>query len=242
MFLILVLWAALALATTPDQLERALDEVESYRSSRLADGAPRPPLSEARRTAEGAIVTGMEDVPGSSTKKAWGAALLDVPIGPVWSALNDETRQSRYTAVAYSELIAGEPCKPGRRVLQFVEVPWVTDRWWIGVPKANHELMRASGGSVRELAFESSVDASEIVSESGRQIIDQGMPIGFSRGAWFLVAVDARHTYVEYYLWSDPGGRVPAGLASTFASKGVRENIEAIRKFAKEGNPSCPIH
>jgi len=230
-----------AFAVTPEELEARLVEVESLRSLRMATDAPQLSPADVHRAAAGSVVAGLADVEGNPAPMAYGAAILDVPIAILWSALNDETRQPGFTAVDYAELIAGRPCQSGRRVLQSIQVPMIGARWWIGVPKPNRDLLRYSGGSVRELTFRSSVDPSEVTSESGRQIIAAATPIGFSKGAWFLVAIDQRHTYVEYHLLSDPGGRVSPRFASMFASRGVRNAIEAIERFAKEGNPSCPI-
>ena len=78
-------------------------------------------------------------------------------------------------------------------------------------------------------------------SASGQKMIGNATALGFSKGGWLLVAVDDRHTYVEYFLHTDPGGRIPGGMASMFATKGVRQNIEAITRFAKENTPSCAI-
>jgi hypothetical protein len=230
-----------ALAVTPEELEAALLAAEPYRAQRLASGPPAISMTQAKRTVDGTIVTGLIEVPGSTAGKAYGAALVDVSIATLWSAINDETRLPGWTSVAYAEILVGQPCVDGRRVLQYIDVPWVDDRWWIGVPKQNRTMLRNSGGSVREMTFQSSVDATEIKTASGQKIIGAAVPIAFSRGGWFLIAVDARTTYVEYYVWSDPGPGIPSSLASTFATKGVRDNLAAIFRFAKEGKPSCPL-
>lgn len=237
---LLLLWLGSAQATSVDEVQRRLDAVDSMRSMRIAKDAIDVPESEVRKAAEGSIVTGLERTDGE-VARAYGVVVFDVPIGTLWSALNDETRHIGYTAVEYAEILAGKPCQNGRRVLQSVNPPFVGARWWIGVPTQNRELMRNSGGAVRELAFRSSVDPSEVTTASGQQIIESSIPIGFSEGAWFLVALDERHTWAEYYLRTDPGGRVPSRLATSFASKGVKNTIEAIRTFAREGNPSCPV-
>lgn len=241
MIVALPFWSLCAAAITPDELEAKLAAVESYRAQRVADGPPPIAMSQMKRTADGTVITGLLEVPGSTAGKGYGAALVDVPIATMWSAINDETRLPGWTATAYAELLVGTPCADGRRVLQYIDVPWVDDRWWIGIPKANRTLLRNSGGSVRELTFKSSVDPAEVKSASGQKILGIAVPIAYSRGGWYLVAVDARTTYVEYYLWTDPGPGIPASLASTFAQKGVRDNIAAIVRFAKEGKPSCPL-
>ena len=191
--------------------------------------------------AQGNIVTGLLD--SSSGNRAYGVAIVPVSIGRFWAALNDETRHPGYTAVEYSELLDGSVCRGGRKVLQFlpIPVPFVSGRWWIGLPSPNPKVHAASGGAVRELAFSSSTDPSLVQSPGGQKIIRRAEPIGFSRGAWFLVALDENSTYVEYYLHSDPGKGVPTSMAAMFASKGVRNAIQAIHRFAKEARPSCAI-
>jgi len=188
-----------------------------------------------RKAAGGTIVTGLDG------RRAWGVAVLDVPIGKLWAGLNDETRHPGYTPVTYSELLTGKVCESGRSVLQFLPVPVVADRWWIGHLRSNAALARASGNSVRELSWKSTVDPAEVTSESGKKMIGEGVPIGSTRGAWFLVAIDQFSTYVEYYSNTDPGAGVPAGISSRLAVGGVKSAIEAMQKFAKEGRPVCPV-
>jgi hypothetical protein len=233
-------WAGEAEAVTPDALEARVAEVQPYRAMRMSAGAPTIDPAEIRKAAANSVVTGL--VPSASgASKAWGAGVFDVRIAVLWSALNDETRQPGYTAVAYSELLAGQICRSGRRVLQYLPLPMVNDRWWIGVLSANHPMMRDSGGAVRELTWTSSVDPSEITTASGQKILESAVPIAFTRGAWFLVAVDERSTWAEYWSSSNPGEGVPAYVANSLATKGIRENFASIRKFALEGNPCCPI-
>lgn len=233
--------SGLAIAVTPDELEATLLAAEPYRAQRVAQGPPVIPMAQMKRTAEGNVISGLIEVPGSTAGKAYTASIVDVPIATYWAAINDETRLPGWNSVAYAELLVGKPCVDGRRVLQYIDVPWVDDRWWIGVPKQNRTMLRNSGGSVRELTFASSTDPAEVTSASGQKILGIAVPIAFSRGGWFLVAVDARSTYVEYYVWTDPGPGIPASLASSLAGKSVRDNVAAIARFAKEGKPSCPL-
>jgi len=233
-----MLWASLAFAVDADALESRLAEVAPLRDWRVYQ-APTPSSADIRKAAGGSVVTGL--LSSSSGSKAYGVAVVPVDIGRMWAALNDETRHPGYTAVEYSELISGSVCRSGRRVLQYLPVPMLADRWWIGVIQLNSKIASQSGGAVRELSFTSSTDASEVTSEAGQKMISGATPVGFSKGGWLLVAVDDRHTYVEYFLHTDPGGRIPGGMASMFASKGVRQNIEAITRFAKENTPSCAI-
>jgi hypothetical protein len=209
------------------------------RQWRIQAAAPRPTAADLGKVAGGGVVTGL--VPTKSGSKAYGVAVVAQPIGRLWAALNDETRHPGYTAVSYSELVSGRPCASGRRVLQYLPVPMMADRWWIGILTKNAKIMSMSGGAVRELAWDSSTNPAEVTTASGRKVIATAEPLGFSKGAWLLTALDERSTLVEYFLHADPGGSIPASMANMFATRGVRETITAIERFAKEGNPSCPI-
>ncbi|MCA9491957.1 MAG: hypothetical protein KC621_18620 [Myxococcales bacterium] len=236
-----MLWCiAPAGAVTTEELSARLAEVEETRQLRVWASAPHPSETELRKIAGGAVVTTLVGASGGGTS-AYAGAIVPMDIGHFWAALNDETRHPGYTAVSYSELLSGRICQSGRRVLQFLPVPMLADRWWIGVLTKNSKIMTASGGSVRELSWTSSIDPAEIGSTSGQSIIAKGEPIGFTKGSWFLVALDQRSTYLEYYIKSDPGGSIPSSMASMFVTKGVRETILAIQKFASEATPSCPI-
>lgn len=236
----LLLWIAAALGASPEAVEARLTEIDELRSYRIAKGAPALTSAEIRKAAQGIAVTGVVDV-SSGPDKVYGAIQINLPIGQLWAALNDETRHPGFTAIAYSELLSGKVCQSGRHVLQFLEVPMMSDRWWIGILKDNPDIWRESGGSVRELTWRSSIDESLVTTESGKKIIAQGYPIGSTTGGWLLVAIDERSTWVEYFSQADPGGRVPSSMASSLASRGVVDTFAAIERFAKEGNPVCPV-
>jgi hypothetical protein len=224
-----------ALAASPDQVEKRLVEIQPLRAVRIETGAPVMTPENIRKAAGGVILSGLEG------RKAWGVAVLNVPIGQLWAGLNDETRHPGYTPVSYSELLSGKPCESGRAVLQYLPVPMVSDRWWVGHLRSNSAIARDSGNSVRELVWRSTADPAEVTTESGKKMIAEGSPIGSSRGAWLLVAIDQFSTYVEYYSNTDPGEGIPASVSSRLAVNGVKSAIEAMQKFAKEGRPVCPV-
>ncbi|MEM6925823.1 MAG: hypothetical protein AAF602_02745 [Myxococcota bacterium] len=240
LFLLVLAYNA-AFGWTPEALEERLEAVRAHRQLRTVKEAPLPSTTDLRKVAGGNIVAGLLE--SNQGNRAYGVAIVPVSIGRFWAALNDETRHPGYTAVEYAELIEGNVCRDGRKVLQYlpIPVPFVSGRWWIGMPKPNHNLYNASGGAVRELAFRSSIDQNLVRSAGGQKMIRRAQPIGFSKGGWFLVALDQDSTYIEYYLHSDPGKGVPTSMAAMFASKGVRNAIQAVHRFAKEARPSCAI-
>jgi hypothetical protein len=239
--MLILAFLAAASGATVEQVEARLAEVQKYREMRLAAGAPKLSSAEVKKAAQGYLVTGLVDVPDQAADKAYGAKLMNIPIAQLWAGLNDETRHPGWTAVSYSELLEGQVCKSPRKVLQYLPVPMLADRWWIGILRENPDLSRESGGSVRELTFKSSVDPAEVTTASGKKIIAEAEPIGFAKGGWFLVAIDERSTWVEYYSWSDPGAGIPSSMASSLATRGVASTFDAMERFAKEGKPACPV-
>lgn len=231
----MLLLLAAAFAATYDQIQARLTEIEPLRESRLERGAPRSSEDDIRKAAQGTVAVHV------SGYKAWATTVINLPIGKFWAGLNDETRHPGYTAVAYSELIKGSPCQSGRAVLQYLPIPMVSDRWWIGHIRSNSNIARESSNSVRELVWRGSVDPAEVTTASGRKIIDKAEPVGSTRGGWFLVAVDQFSTYVEYYSKTNPGEGIPSSISSRLAAQGVRDNIAAMKKFATTGRPVCRV-
>lgn len=232
----LLLLVALSWAATPDQVVARVAAVEPYRQMRHERSAPRPSEADIRRAAQGTTVSGLYGNTG------WGVAVLDVPIGQLWAGLNDETRHPGYTATGFSVIVSGQPCQSGRLVFQFLPIPMVSDRWWVSKLSHNAAISRDSGGAVRELYFMGHMDPALVTSPAAQKLMVDAEPIGSTRGGWFLVAIDAYTTYVEYHSNTDPGAGVPTSLSSRLAAKGVRDTIDAMERFAKEGKPVCPVY
>jgi hypothetical protein len=235
-----LLSALLAAAVSPDQVAAAVDATAQARSLRGSS----PPSLDAQvyaRAAEGEVVTGLQKVPDHPARKAWGVALIDAPIDTVWSAINDFSARTEHGALSYSEVQTGQHCGPERTVFQYlpVGVPMVSDRWWVVTLTINSAIAEATGGAMRELATSARGDLGRVRTDAARAMAAEGTPISFSEGGWLAVQVDEGHTLVEFHVWSDPGGSVPAGLASSFATGGVKDNFEALRAIIADG-PRCP--
>ncbi|MCB9677946.1 MAG: hypothetical protein H6737_22800 [Alphaproteobacteria bacterium] len=233
-------WLSFALAYDADALLTRVDAVEALRSDRLSERAPTLDRDVYRAAAAGKIVTGVEKVEGHAAKLGYGVGVVDVPIDALWAALNDETRHGDLVPLSRIELVSGRACEDGRKVLMVLPLPLLTDRYWVNVNRYNAGLAEASGGKVRELVWSSVADpASEPLSAEGKAAVKGLVPIGFNRGAWFLVALDDGHTLAEYHSWVDPGGSVPAGPAGLFATSGIEDTFEAMAGYARAGRLPC---
>jgi len=237
--MIWMLATALAGTFDADALLERVSATQGHRAHRL-DG-PKPTFDEDayRKAARGKVVTGLLRVDGDSNRVGYGLAVMDVGIDALWAGINSETQHVDLLPVDHIEVHTGEACADSRKVLMTASVPLITDRWWITQNTYNTAIHEASAGAMRELGWASPTDfASLPLSTAATAATDGLVPIGFSKGAWFLVSLDADHTLVEYHSWVDPGGRVPSSAASMFATAGIEDTFEAMETYA-QGTPYC---
>lgn len=235
-----MLWfVAEAQAIDADTVVARVAETRPFRSNLASSQRPSFTEDDYRRAAAGHKVTGVLRVEGHTAKVGYGLTVLDVGIDALWAGINSETAHLGLLPMSHVEIVSGTPCADGREVLMVLPLPVVTDRFWINRNSYNGALSRASGGQMRELAWSSVADpANRAMSAAGRSATDGLVPIGFNRGAWLLVSLDATHTLVEYHSWVDPGGSVPAGAASMFATSGIEDTFDAMERYA-QGAPLC---
>jgi hypothetical protein len=227
------------MATTEELVLAKVAEAAPYRAMRLVESPPAIPADAYVTAAKGDIASGLIEVPGVAARKVWGVGVLDVDIGTLWAAIDDETRQADYNAIDFSQIQTGAPCEAGHTTFQFLSVAMATDRWWVTKPVENTALKEKSGGTVREYAWTSSVDLADVKTADALAKTKDGMPIAWTKGGWFLIALDESRTIAEYNVWTDPGGSIPAGMASWFASGSIDGVMEAVVAFAKQGSPRC---
>jgi len=240
--MIWALWLTVAMADDAGtRLPAVLEQTQAWRSLRQVEGLPALPGDVYDKVAKGKVEVGLESVEGHAAKKSWGVGLVAAPIDRLWAAINDERMHPRHTDLEYAELVKGSYCKDGRHVFQYLDVgvPMVQDRWWITIRRSNAAIAEASGGRMRELTWRSTADASLVRSEAGKDKVAAGIPIDFTRGSWFLIAVDDKHTLIEYYTWVDPGGNLSPTLMSWFAGKSIRNTFDAMVSASTDPSLGC---
>lgn len=235
------MWGILlaSLAWGAPSLQARLAEVAPLRADRLMKDAPAIPPAAYAEVEKGEIATGVQDVTGYAAKKAWGVAIVDVPIARYWAAINDDPAKKAEGLLQHVKVLAGGVCSPHRTVFQFLPVWLASDRWWVAKITVNQVVQALSKGRVREMEWQSvpfDLSKDPQVAAWARQ----GVQVAFTKGAWWLVDLDGAHTLVEYYAWSDPGGHIPAGLASRFAAGSISGTVRDMADIAR-GDPGCPI-
>ena len=207
---------------------------------RTGDTAPTVPMDSWKAAASGAIVTGVHRVSGHRASMGWGIAVVDVPIDRMWAALNEELHHKELLGLSHVEVVRGEACANRRRVLMVLPLPVVSDRWWVVENRFNTRLAAASEGRVRELTWgRVAIEDEDALSDSARQAIAESVEVTFNQGAWLLAELGPTKTLAEYHSWSDPGGSLPAGPASRFASRTIDATIQRLVRYAKEQPQRC---
>ena len=216
-------------------------ETASARAKRMSVRTPDISSDAYAKAADGKIETGLQSVPGQSARLGWGITVIDAPVDEVWSAVRAFSDKTDLGGVSFSQVQTGASCQDDRLIFQYlpISIPLVSDRWWVSHIRHNEALAAATDGRVQELSYQATADESRIRTPEARDLAAQATPISFSQGGWLLVDVGGGATYVEYHALSDPGGSLSAGLASSFASGAITDNLEAIERIHRTGG-GCP--
>ena len=234
--LALLIGASLAHALTGTQVAAQL---ESWRSQRGIDTAPKIPVSAYQQALNGKIAKGIEVVEDIKAAKGYGVAVFNIPISQMWKAIADEDHHANATSVTMSETIHGPARAHDHVIFQFLDVPMFTDRWWLVNIKYSSGLYTASNGKLWELTWRDRNKDTQLVNMLDLTQFDDAMPVAWTKGAWLLMALDDGRTLIEYHTWSDPGGSVPVGLATRFAAGEVAQHLKNMARFARQHTPTC---
>ncbi len=236
MLWILTMLTGLAVA---DKADTVMADLNRWRPHRMSKSIPTIPAAAYRAALNGEVTSGIEVVEDIKAAKGYGVAVIDVPIATLWKAVTDEDHHANALPISQSQTIDGRPRSPDHTIFQYMDIPLLTDRWWVVRIRYNSGLYSTSGGRAWELVWEDRLKEASLTSRLNAERIADGMPIAWSRGAWLLVDLGQGRTLVEYHTWSDPGGSVPAGPASRFAAGEVKSNLRGIADFARSHTPQC---
>jgi hypothetical protein len=220
----------LAAALAGDPVLDAVAETRAWLHLRLATDAPSVPDRAYERAARGDVVVGVDFVDGVAAGRGWGVGVLDAPIEAVWAALNDDESFDG-GSIDLSVHLSGHPQRSGRRTFQILHVPLCADRYWVHEVSFNPALYVASGGRAWEM--EARVIDGPLPADLAA-LVDGAVEVPWSRGGWLLRPVDDGRTLAEIWTWADPGGAIPAGLASRFAAAELPAVLRAVERRAHE--------
>jgi len=172
-----------------------------------------------------------------------GVLVVDIPIEPLWKAVNDDEHHPLELAVRRNEIVGGTPRGPSRDVFGYFK-QWGVGRWWVSRVEMNAALYRETGGSLWELSWTDVMDDADPSRPPISEVADDVAPILDSRGAWLLTSIGRSCTLVEYFTESDPGGT----LGTTqwiLATKTIRSTLVGVAHLAEghvgEPHPGPPF-
>jgi hypothetical protein len=236
MWWIWTVWVGLASGAPVDTL---MSDLGQWKVQRTSGTVPNIPRADYQRALDGEVVTGIEVVEDIKAAKGYGVIVIDLPIDLLWRAIADEDHHAGHLPVSHSRTIEGKPRSNDHTIFQYIDIPILTDRWWLVRIRYNSTLYTASNGRAWELWWTDRIKETSLRSRLDASLLDDGMPIAWSKGAWLLVDLGGGKTLVEYHTWSDPGGSVPVGPATRFAAGEVQSNLKSMAKFAQEHTPTC---
>lgn len=207
-----------------------LGDLADLRRLRLDDSAVTPPKSVWELPYH-EPAAGIRRVDGVAAAKAWGAIRVDAPIEAVWQVLNDEERLVDDLPISTSAVLSGE-LHGERRVFEYLPLPIVSDRWWVVDIEHNDRLYTASDGQMWEMAWRNT-DPALIERTHYAPIAAGGVPAAWTMGSWLAIDLGEDGTWLEYTTWSDPGGSLPVGPATSFASGAVKKTLLAVAHLAE---------
>lgn len=209
-------------------------DTQVYREHRLATQPPTIPSSAYEKAASGAVATGL------SGQIGWGVGIFPVEIRELYAALNEEESHVGLSPVNYTKIIQGSPCSNNRQVMMHLPIPMLSDRWWVTTQGTNPSLREIGQGQMAELTWQSVNDKTKFTLDETSQTYTEGSVwVTESTGAWLLIRLSDTHTLGEYYAWSDPGGYIPTGLASSLSASGIEETFKAMEHFALNNTELC---
>ncbi|MDP6934966.1 MAG: hypothetical protein QGG40_18740, partial [Myxococcota bacterium] len=215
------------------------NDIEAWRTARLTKAPPKIAMSAYRQALRGETVTGIEVVEGVKAAKGYGIKVYDLPIEALWKAVIDEPHFAGRLPVSVSRVVKGDARTHDHVLYQYLEVPIISDRWWMTHMYFNGDLYRSSGGRAWELSWSDSTHDPGLRAQLDPSLFDEGEPVAWTTGAWLLVRLDDDRTLAEYHVWTDPGGSIPVGPATRFASGEVEDTLESMGTLAREHIPNC---
>jgi hypothetical protein len=234
---LLALAAAVAAGAGCPPAEQTLERIRALpweRTTRFAVHGAAPPAELAERAAErpGRVAAAKDG------KQGFAQAVLPLPRERLWKAVNDEDRYAEDLGLAHSEVVEGTPRGTERLLLQSFDRLGV-GRWWVDRVTLGGELQQQTRDQLWELAWRDAFDEVDLSRPPVATVAARWRRVEWTRGAWVFAALGPDCTFVDYFLWTDPGGWL-----STFQALGAKgalaDTVEGLARHAREGLDPVP--
>jgi hypothetical protein len=190
----------------------------------LAAGAEELPWEEKADTKGVKVYTRSRE--GSSVKELKSVAVIDSPPKAVFKVLGDLERYKEIMpSTEESKVVAEEENGKVRHFYTVINPPMVSRRDYC--IRIVDESDWKDGKGFLKTHWKPS--------EKAPPVKDGTVRVTTNEGSWLLEPVeDGKKTRATYYLFTDPGGSVPAWIANKANSSTIPDVFEALRKYSKE--------
>jgi len=201
--------------------------------------------------AEYAQVIGGESVfkarklPGSDIAEGGVARILQVPAWQIWRAVVDEPHHKDFMPqIFFADVLEG--AGQGRLIFDFLEIPFLDDRQWVVEAKHWGALWTKSSGRIWMASFKTPEDQAAVIRrglQSGKipdvvkALQEDAITIKESRASYTLIELPDGRTLVEYRVFTDPGGSIPAWALNGGAPLTAKKLVEVLETRAREAGP-----
>jgi ribosome-associated toxin RatA of RatAB toxin-antitoxin module len=169
------------------------------------------------------ITVWAREVKGTSVREVKAEAIVNQPIERLWQVLADVPKYVEFMPYVVEARELGPAPGGGMLEYQLLDPPLVDRRDYALTVTVEH-------GPTRTTWRRSWTPAKGL----GPPRQDGVVRLEICDGSWTLERLGSRSTRVEYYLFTDPGGSIPAWIANKANTTSVPALLDAVRQRAAD--------
>jgi ribosome-associated toxin RatA of RatAB toxin-antitoxin module len=186
-------------------------------------GAPANPNPWQEVDESNGITVWAREVPSSSIREVKAEAIVNLPMEQIWAVLRDVTQYVDFMPYVVEAKVLGPAPGGGTIEYQLLDPPLVDKRDYALTVTLEH------GPTLTTWRRRWSA-----TKDQGPPLREGVVRLTICEGAWTLERLGSRSTRVEYYLYTDPGGSIPAWMANKANTTSVPTLLDAVRQRAAD--------
>jgi hypothetical protein len=161
----------------------------------------------------------VRDVPGSNIREVKVETVMDVSAEAIWAVVNDQPHYVEFMPYVVEVKILPIDAGPNARYeYHYINPPLVDRRDY--TLKATFEANAAEGKYRRSWSA---------ANDKGPGVRDGVVRLSTCEGYWQIERLTDKTTRVTYWLYTDPGGAIPAWIANKANTTSLPKMIQAVR-------------
>lgn len=184
---------------------------------------PAPGANWQKASSKGAGVVWTRVVPGTAIKEVKLETIIDAPVEQVWSTIKQVEHYTTFMPYVDEIEVFESEVKDGDYVYHRVNPPLVSKR--------DYTLLIVNEEDVKKGHYYRYWTQKN---EFGPEPLKGIVRLVICDGSWELTATEDGKTQATYWLYTDPGGSIPAWLANKANTSGLFDILAAIEARAKD--------